>query len=68
MRWLLALLLVAAIAGFYISGLRYTITFDAIRARKFASSRAVSPPPTTTTSLLRKKKPSHVAQAETPRP
>ena len=33
-----------------------------------ASSRAVSPPPTTATSLSRKKKPSHVAQALTPRP
>ena len=44
------------------------LTFDAKRVRNVASSRAVSPPPTTAISLSRKKKPSHVAQALTPRP
>ena len=44
------------------------VTFDANFVRKVASSMAVSPPPTTTSSRSRKKKPSHVAQALTPRP
>ena len=43
-----------------------TVTLEAKRVRKVASSIAVSPPPTTATSLPRKKKPSQVAQAETP--
>ena len=41
---------------------------EANRVRKSASSSAVSPPPTTAISRSRKKKPSHVAQALTPRP
>ena len=43
-------------------------TFVAKRVRKVASSKAVSPPPMTAISRSRKKKPSHVAQADTPRP
>ena len=45
-----------------------TTTSVAKRVRNVASSSAVSPPPTTATFLPRKKKPSHVAQALTPRP
>ena len=44
------------------------VTFSAKRVRNVASSSAVSPPPTTAISRPRKKKPSHVAQALTPRP
>ncbi len=36
--------------------------------KNIASSTAAFPPPTTATSLSLKKKPSHVAQAETPKP
>ena len=48
-----------------------TVTFEAMRARKSASSIAVSPPPTTTSSRSRKKNPSQVgagAHAEPPQP
>ena len=44
------------------------VTFEAMRARKSASSIAESPPPTTTIGLSLKKKPSQVAQVETPKP
>ena len=44
------------------------MTFVAKRVRKLASSIAESPPPTTTSSFSLKNAPSHVAQAETPRP
>ena len=51
------------------SSRRWTmVTFEANLVRNSASSMAVSPPPTTISSWSRKKKPSHVAQADTPRP
>ena len=43
-----------------------TVTLEANRVRKRASSSAESPPPTTAISWDRKKKPSHVAHDDTP--
>ena len=55
-------------------GLKYK-EYDQIRdylvanfVRKSASSTAELPPPTTATCFSLKKKPSHVAQADTPKP
>src|SRR3989339_1561221 len=45
-----------------------TVILSTNRLRNNASSIAASPPPLTTISFPRKKNPSHVAQAETPRP
>ena len=45
-----------------------TVTCEANRVRKIASSIAESPPPTTAIGLPRKKKPSQVAQVDTPWP
>ena len=43
-----------------------TVTLEAKRVRKRASSRAESPPPATAMCCSRKKKPSQVAQVDTP--
>ena len=43
-----------------------TVTLEAKRVRKMASSMAESPPPATAMCCSRKKKPSQVAQVETP--
>ena len=45
-----------------------SVTFLQMFDKNRASSAAVLPPPTTTTSLFLKKNPSHVAQADTPKP
>ena len=45
-----------------------SLTFDANFVKNIASSTAAFPPPTTATVLSLKKNPSHVAQAETPKP
>ena len=43
-----------------------TVTLEAKRVKKMASSMAESPPPATAMCWSRKKKPSQVAQVDTP--